>query len=279
MPETGPATMETLLPLVWHWLLAYGLALARPLALVSIHPAFTRAQVTGLLRGAVATALCLPALPMLGQALDAGAPSGVALLVLAVKEAAMGAMLGLLLGVPFWALDVAGDLLDLQRGALQGRLDDPAGFEDVSITGTFLLLVGVVLFVASGGLELLADLLYRSWRIWPPLAGLPAMSAATPGLLLGVLDQVLRQAVRLAAPVVLAMLLADFALILAGRAAPQLRVDDQALAARNLVFFLFLPLYCAFLLTYVRQDLALLPGTLDLIGGALPGSGPPGPRP
>lgn len=262
------------MPLAWHWLVAYGLGLARPLALVSTNPLFTRAQVSALLRGAIATALALPALPALGQALDVDTPAGVALLLLVIKEAALGAALGLLSGVPFWALDLAGDLLDLQRGATQGRLNDPAGFGDVSISGTFLLLVGVVLFVGSGGLELLADLLYRSWRIWPPLSGLPTLTAVTPGLLLGMLDQLLRQGVRLAAPLILAMLLADVALILAGRVAPQLRIDDQALAARNLVFFVFLSLYCAFLVFYVRQDLALLPQTLDALGAMLPGAAP-----
>lgn len=272
MAATG--TMEAMLPLAWHWLVAYGLVLARPLALVSVNPLFTRAQVSALLRGAVATALALPALPGLSQALDMDAPAGVALLLLVIKEAALGAALGVLSGVPFWALDLAGDLMDLQRGATQGRLNDPAGFDNVSITGTFLLLVGVVLFVGSGGLEVLADLLYRSWRIWPPLSGLPALTAVTPGLLLGALDGLLRQGVRLAAPVMLAMLLADAALILAGRVAPQLRVDDQVLAARNLVFFVFLPLYCAFLVFYVRQDLALLPQALGVLGTMLPAARP-----
>ena len=269
--DGAASTIDAVLPLAWHWLVAYGLGLARPLALVSINPLFTRAQVSALLRGAIATALALPALPALGQALDVDAPTGV-MLLLVIKEAALGAVLGGLTGLPFWALDLAGDLLDLQRGATQGRLNDPAGFGDVSISGTFLLLVGVVLFVGSGGLELLADLLYRSWGIWPPLSGLPTLAAMTPGLLLGMLDQLLRQGVRLAAPLILAMLLADAALILAARVAPQLRVDDQALAARNLVFFVFLPLYCAFLVFYVRQDLALLPQVLDALGAMLPGA-------
>ena len=92
-PAAG--TADTLLPLAWHWLTAYALGLARPLALVSVNPLFTRAQVSALLRGAIATALALPALPMLGQALDADAPGGVALLLVA-KEAALGTALGLL---------------------------------------------------------------------------------------------------------------------------------------------------------------------------------------
>ena len=135
-------------------------------------------------------------------------------------------------------------------------------------------MLGVALFASSGGLEVVADSLYRSWRIWPPLAALPAMTAATPDLLLGLLDGMLRQALRLVAPVMLAMLLADVSLILVGRVAPGLRIDNQALAVRNLAFYLFLPLYAAFLLFYMRQDMTQLRLGLDALSAVLPGAAP-----
>ena len=191
------------------------------------------------------------------------------LLLLAGKEAAVGAALGLLLGAPFWALDVAGDILDAQRGATQGRLNDPAGFEDVSISGTMLVVTGIAVFVATGGLEMLAELLYASWRIWPALGALPEPDRQTPLLLLGLLDRVTRQGLLLAVPAVLAMLLADVSLLIVARLTPQLRIDDLALSARNIVFVVFMPLYAVFLLRYMRQDQAVLPGVLDLLRAAV----------
>ncbi len=259
--------------LVWHWLLAYGVALGRPLAMISLNPVFTRAQIGGLLRGAIATALAVPMVPRLAAALPPDLQA-VPLLLLTVKEAAVGAAIGLLLGVPFWALDVAGDVLDAQRGATQGRLNDPAGFEDVSITGTLLVVTGIALFVLTGGLEMLASLLYGSWEIWPPLAALPALAAQTPVLLLGVLDRITRQGLLLAVPPVLAMLLADVSLMVIAKLAPSLRVDDLALAVRNAVFIAFVPLYAVFLLIYIRQDQAVLPRLLDLVRTALPTPAP-----
>ena len=259
---------------VWHWLLAYGLALARPLAMLSLSPVFTRAQITGLLRGAAASALALPIVPVLATTLAPEGRGAVGLLLLTVKEAVIGAALGVLLGVPFWALDVAGDVLDAQRGATQGRLNDPAGFEDVSISGTMLVITGIALFVITGGLETLADLLYGSWRIWPPLGAWPSADPQTPALLLGLLDQVTRQGLLLATPAVIAMLLADASLMVVARLAPQLRIDDLALSARNVVFVLFMPLYAAFLLRYMGQDQAVLLSALDLLRAAIsPGAG------
>jgi type III secretion protein T len=251
--------------LVWHWLLAYGVALARPIAMLSFNPVFTRAQINGLIRGAIASSFALPMVPVVAAALPPDGLGPIVLLLLTGKEASIGAALGLLLGAPFWALDVAGDVLDAQRGATQGRLNDPAGFEDVSITGTMLIMTGIVIFVLTGGLETLAGLLYDSWAIWHPLGAFPKLNDRTPLLLLGFLDRVTRFGLLLAFPAVAAMLLADVALMVIVRMAPQLRADDLALSVRNVIFFIFMPLYALFLLIYMRQDIATLPRLFDLL--------------
>jgi len=57
------------------------------------------------------------------------------------------------------------------------------------------------------------------------------------------------------------------------RMAPQMRIDDLALSARNVAFFIFMPLYALFLLTYMRQELATLPNIVELLRAS--GSAPP----
>jgi type III secretion protein T len=256
---------------VWHWLVAYGIALARPMGMLALNPVFTRVQITGVIRGAVASALALPAVPALASALPHDGLPAITLLLLALKETIVGATLGLLLAAPFWALEIAGDVLDAQRGATQGRLNDPAGFQDVSITGTMLVMAGIVLFVMTGGLETLTGLLYDSWRLWRPLGALPQLNDRTPLMLLGLLDQVTRQGLLMALPAVFCMLLADAALMVLARIIPQLRIDDLALSLRNIVFVIFMPLYAIFLLTYTRHDLADMPHLLDLLRTSVDG--------
>jgi type III secretion protein T len=252
-----------------HWLLACAIALARPTAMLAFHAAFTRAQIVGLIRGAVAMGLAFPMIPLLSNQMTKSDPGGISLMLLGIKEAIIGAALGLLLGAPLWALDVAGDIMDAQRGATQGRLNDPAGFEDVSISGTMLIMTGIAAFIVTGGLETLADLLYRSWIIWPPLANIPDFNARTPLLLLRLLDQVTQLGLLLALPAVVIMLLTDAALMIATRIAPQLRVDDLALAARNVAFFIFMPLYALFLLSYIGQDIVALPRLFELLHSSI----------
>jgi type III secretion protein T len=258
---------------VQNGIIAYGLLLARPVAMLTFTPAFTRVQFTALLRSAIASALVWPMVPTVFAELQRQGWSALGLMVLIGKEALIGFALGLVLGAPFWALDIAGDYLDAQRGATQGRLNDPAGFSDVSITGTLLVMTAVALFVVTGGLETLTDLLYRSWVIWKPLGAFPQLDSRTPDLLLGFLDRITRQGLMVALPLIIVMLLAEAGLLIVARIAPQMRVDDLAFAVRNVVFVSFLPIYAVFLIGYIRQDFGTLPGLVELLRDAAPGGG------
>jgi type III secretion protein T len=248
-----------------NWLLASGIAIARPTGLLALHAAFIRAQITGVARGSVAMGLAFPMIPVLHRKVLETDPGLSTLMLLTFKEAVIGSALGLLLGAPLWALDVAGDVMDAQRGATQGRLNDPGGFEDVSITGTLLIMTGIVVFVVSGGLETLTDLLYDSWEIWPPLESAPSLDTRAPLLLLSLLDRLTQQGLLMALPAVVIMLLTDTALMLTARIAPSLRIEDLALSARNIAFFIFMPLYALFLPAYIRRDMATLPHLFELL--------------
>ena len=261
---------------VWHWLLVFGLAIARPFAMLSVAPIFTRMQLSGLLRGATASAFALPMLPVLARDLHPSDTASFTLLLAFAKEAVLGGILGIALGAPFWALALAGDIIDNARGANQGRLPaDPASGEDESITGTLLILTGIMLFILAGGLQVVAQTLYTSWAVWKPFTAFPTPDAGAPRLILGLLDLIMRTGLSIAAPVLIAALLADVTLIIIGRFAPQLRVEDLAVTARNLVFTLFLPLYCTFMILYMRQDQKEVPHLFDRMKIVLHGDGPP----
>jgi type III secretion protein T len=84
-------------------------------------------------------------------------------------------------------------------------------------------------------------------------------------LLLSLLDRLTQQGLLMALPAVVIMLLTDTALMLTARIAPNLRIEDLALSARNIAFFIFMPLYALFLLAYIRRDMATLPHLFELL--------------
>ena len=261
--------MQPMFQIARGWLIAYAILLARPLALLSINPIFTRIELSNLLKGAIATGLIFPMWPLVAATVQQQNPSTLSLILVMIKEALVGLAMGFPLGLPFWALLAVGDIVDQQRGATQGRLNDPAGFGDLSVTGTLLLLCAIMILVSGGRLENVADTLYTSWNIWRPLEMLPMPGRPAATLILHLLDQLEAVALSLAMPLILAMLLSDAAMLLIARIAPQLRIDDLSLGVRNLVFFIFMPFYAGFLLLYSAQAEGHLDQVLQILAPVL----------
>src|SRR5262245_27894910 len=112
------------------YLTAASLAITRMAAMLLVMPAFTRLGITGPVRAGIALVVALPVIPVIAQAVAplSLTPGTVAMLV--VKEAIVGTVIGLMLGIPLWAAQAAGDMLDLQRGASMATVSDPSQAEE-----------------------------------------------------------------------------------------------------------------------------------------------------
>jgi type III secretion protein T len=264
------AILQAFRPVSLH-LLAAALAVARMVGVMMVLPVFTRLGVTGILRNGIGLTLAVPVVPMIAAGIDTGQLSPALVGALLFKEVAIGVVVGLVLGVPFFAAEIAGDVLDLQRGSSSASLVDPLGAVEANITGTLLALVILALFFGSGGLPLTLRALYDSYGIWPVRRFLPLFSSEAGGLLLHLLDTVVALGVMLAAPIMVCLLLVDLLFAFLSRAAPQLQVFYLSLGVKNLLFSLILVLYGAFMIGYMRDSLAILleaPARLQAIGPA-----------
>jgi type III secretion protein T len=249
-------------------LLAAALAMARILTVLFVLPVFTRLELSVFLRGALALVLALPLAGPLAATMAADpalAMTAMRLLVLIAKEVLAGLILGFVLGIPFYAAEVAGDVLDLQRGATMAQVIDPTSGATASITATLFSLVMIAVFFAAGGQQLMMRAIYDSYSLWPAGAMLPAFSMETPARLLGLIDTVVTMGMVLAGPLVIALFVTDLVLAVVSRATPQLNAFDLSLAVKNLVFTLLLTLYAAFLITYMHDDLASLLHVGDML--------------
>ncbi len=257
------------------YIAAAGFAVARLTGVIIVMPIFTRLGATGILRAAVALALAFPLVPLLVQSLAGQRLTATTTAILLLKEVTVGLIIGLVLGVPFWAAETAGGVLDLQRGSTSASLMDPSAMTAESVTGTLFGLVVVALFYGSGGLPLTLRTVYDSYGLWPAGRFLPLFSAAAGQLLIGLLDDVVTMGLMLGAPLVVCLLLTDLLLALVSRAAPHLNVFTLSLGVKNLVFALLLALYCTFLINYMRADFR----TFLTAGGRLEAIAPSATRP
>lgn len=251
------------------YILAGAFALARMLGFVLLMPLFSRLRLTGLLRTGVALAFTVPLVPVIARSLDQSEMTTAVAVGYLLKEVIVGATIGFAIGIPIWAAEAAGDILDLQRGSTMGSLVDPMMTHETSATGTFLAIIMVALFLAAGGLEFALNSVYGSYRLWPVERLFPVFSRQSATIFLQLLDQLLAMALTMAFPLVLGMLLSDLVLAFLAKASPHLNVFALSLIVKTLVFSLIFVLYATFLVSYMTRELGFLRGLarqIDAIG-------------
>jgi type III secretion protein T len=239
------------------YFLAAAFALARMLAMMIVFPVFDRLGVTGFVRNSIALVISIPIIPMIvahlgNEQLSLGLIAG-----LLLKEVIVGLVVGVVLAVPLYAAEVAGDILDLQRGSSSASLSDPLGSTQSNITGTLLALIVIALYFASGCFDLTLRAIYDSYGIWPVRRFLPLLSREAGGLLLSLLDTIVATGLMLVGPIVVCLLLVDLLFALIARAAPSLQPFYLSMTVKNLVFSLVLVLYGAFLVGYMKNGLVV----------------------
>ena len=253
-------------------LVPLALAIARPIGLIAVFPLFTRAQLGGLIRGGVAIVVVLPLVPGIVDAYDAGRETMRAIpIVYTLKEVLVGALLGVLLGLPFWAVQAVGEVVDTQRGVTNSDMEDAATGSQMAVTGLFLGFASVALFVAADGLLAMSEVLYDSYEVWPVMRLGMSFNADGLGLLASMIDYIFRYALALGGPLLVMLLLTDVSLAFLSRSAPQIVTMDVSPTIKNLVFTLFLTVYGLFFTQYIADELAAVRDVPDLLRLVLDG--------
>ena len=253
------------------YIIGCAIAMSRMVGLMVIMPAFTRLGLTGILQTCVAMAFSIPLLPYIVATLPPDSTSFAQLAPILFKEAMVGSIIGIVLGIPIWAAEVAGEILDLQRGVTFAEITDPSFVGNSNITATFLSIIIVALFFASGGLNITLRAVYESYTLWPLQNFMPVLSAESGKLFLDILDDIFGMGLMLVVPIVISMLLSDLSLALVARAAPHMNIFVLSLTIKNLTFSLLLVLYGAFLISYLREDLATILDFTNKLGRFAPG--------
>lgn len=230
------------------------LALTQPriIAMFLVLPLFNAQLIPGMVRYAVASALGLVMVPALAPlvAAEAARLDPTLLLVLMVKEAFIGFVIGYLAAIPFWIFEAVGFLVDNQRGASIAATLNPLTGNDSSPLGILFNQAFIVFFLISGGLSLLLGTLYDSYTLWSVLHWTPELHIESVPVMLDQLSRLVRMALLMASPALVAMFLAEFGLALVSRFAPQLQVFFMAMPIKSALAMLVLMLYASALFEY-----------------------------
>ena len=205
------------------------LAMSRPFGVTIMCTIFAWAHLnSGLLRAGFAMALSLPFM----QPIWAGSQpflNGLEepFLIYIAKEMFIGLLLGFLVSFPFETLMAVGAAIDSYRGASAGS-SSPSG--EITAYGQLFIVMGLWLFASLGGFWLLADLLYRSYGVWPAGVLLPTLG-------------MLRTTLVMAGPAVIVMTASDLVFMISGRLGKQLNVVFLSASVKSMLMLLIAPLF------------------------------------
>jgi flagellar biosynthetic protein FliR len=148
-------------------------------------------------------------------------------------EMAFGLAMGTIMSFVFIACQWAGEIIGQQMGLNLGEVFDPSFGAQASLIGDLYFMLTLVVFLAVGGHRVMLQAVHTSFEVLPLLS--LGMNASLLHLLTGLLQTSTIMAMRLAAPMLITMLVVDLILGLIGKTVPQMNVMAAGLSLRSLV--------------------------------------------
>ncbi|MDR1066941.1 MAG: flagellar biosynthetic protein FliR [Clostridiales bacterium] len=144
--------------------------------------------------------------------------------ILIVREAVLGLATGFVVYMAFSVFALAGQLIDFQIGLSLASLLDPLTQIQMPITGNLLYLIMCVALIRTGGLHALIAAMASSFSKIPAGEGVAALGEEAVLGAIGLLGEVIASGLRIAMPIVAAMLIIDVVLGILVRTVPQMNV-------------------------------------------------------
>lgn len=203
------------------WIAALMFPLARLLGLFSSAPVFSNRGVSVRVRLAIGMGVAIAVLPVLPPMPQVPPGGGLGLAIFA-QQIFIGIAIGFMMRIVFAAVDMAGALIGMQMGLSFAIFFDPDAGGQTAVLSDFLNLLATLLFLAVNGHLLMIDILVRSFE-WLPVTAAP-VNAAGWGFIARTGLTVFAAGLLLAMPIVAILLVANIALGVLTRAAPQLNL-------------------------------------------------------
>lgn len=185
-------------------------------------PLFGSPNLPATLKIGLAFALTLVFVPILPPPKIHLLAAGQTLVLALGRELLLGGAMALVVRLIFAGVELAGQFLGYQMGFSMVNLIDPQTSEQVSIIGQFQNFLALMIFLAIDGHHLLIRALMRSFELVAPLE--VHLSNGLVSTLVSLSSHLFVLAVKISAPAMVALFLANLALGLMARMVPQMNV-------------------------------------------------------
>ncbi|CAM2065491.1 type III secretion system export apparatus subunit SctT [Sulfidibacter corallicola] len=229
----------------------------RMLAMFSVIPFLGQSILQGMVRNSIVVSFTLMVYPMVSPTMPEQLDMITIVAVLA-KEVLIGVIIGFVVSVVFWIGESVGFFIDNQRGTTMAQVVDPLSGHQTSPLGSMFLQLLATLFLSSGGFLLVLGGLFETYKLWPVFSFFPNIGPEFAIFFLDLVDLLMEYTVLFAAPIIIAVFVAEYGLGLINRFAPQLNVFFLSMPIKSAVgsFILIIYTYYVFYLL-MGSDLVL----------------------
>lgn len=193
-------------------------------------------------------------------------------LLLLVKEAMVGLLIGLLAYIILSAVQIAGGFIDFQMGFAIANVVDPQTGAQSPLIGQYFYIFALLFLLSVNGHHLLIDGMFYSYQLIPPEVFIPLQDGGMAEFIIQTFNQMFLIAFQMAIPIVGCLFLVDVALGIIARTVPQLNVFVVGLPLKIFVSFvvilIFLSLYIVLVENLFDVMFAAMRDLMHLLGGA-----------
>jgi type III secretion protein T len=256
---------ENVIPQIFLYVVALAFSITRSIAIFAVFPVIARLGLPRLLQIPIVIAISVPILIQVhGQLRGMNNLTPLFITYICIKEVLIGLLLGIIAGVPFWMMEMAGNIVDFVRQAPDAAVQDPQGSTQASISGNLFAIVITLYFISAGGLSILAKTIYESYEVWPALSNLPYPDSSGAGKVIGLVDFLVSSALLIAAPLVTFILLGFLVVVMIAKVLPQLNVFTLSMAFRNFAFLIAVQIFGIYLITSYTSNLTYIKDTIQI---------------
>lgn len=170
-------------------------------------------------------------------------------LFIVAGELVVGLILGFVSSLMFSAIQMAGQLLDMQIGFGIINMIDPLSGQQAPLIGNFKYILALVTFLAVNGHHVLLSALFSSFKLIP-VTGM-VVQAGLSGFIVDMINGMFVFALKITLPILVALLLTDMSLGILARTMPQMNIFVVGVPGKIIigifVLSIALPFYIYFL--------------------------------
>jgi len=166
-----------------------------------------------------------------------------------IGELIIGLILGFISSLVFSAIQMAGQLLDMQIGFGIVNMLDPLSGQQAPLVGNFKYILALIVFLATNGHHVLLSALFASFKLIP-VTGI-VVNVAIAQFVIDIIGSMFILALKISLPVLVAVVLTDMALGILARTMPQMNIFVVGVPGKIIVgifvLSIGLPFYIFFL--------------------------------